>query len=249
LTGSPQAAAGPGVCRRLEWDSDFWGFGCARVEGPQLRKDQLPAIEAWCATNDITFLQYLAPDGDAASARAAEEGGFHLVDERVTLACRITAGTSAAPDPGIELRPGRMQDLNALDAIARAGHTDSRYYNDPGFPRAGCDALYSTWIRRSLEGAIADIVFVPVIDGVAAGYVTCKVEAKEGWIGLVGVGPEARGRGVGGALIRRAMDWFREAGVEEVLVVTQGRNEAAKRLYERSGFLTRDTARWYHKWF
>ncbi|HEY8952270.1 MAG TPA: GNAT family N-acetyltransferase, partial [Candidatus Dormibacteraeota bacterium] len=125
-------------------------------------------------------------------------------------------------------------------------------YNDPGFPRTGCDDLYSTWIRRSLEGAIADIVFVPVIDGKAAGYVTCKCDAqpvKTGWIGLVGIGPQARGRGVGSALIRRAIGWFREAGVEEILVVTQGRNEAAKRLYERSGFLTRDTGRWYHKWF
>ena len=145
-----------------------------------------------------------------------------------------------------------MEDLGNLDAIARAGHTDSRYYHDPGFPRAGCDDLYSTWIKRSLEGAIADIVFVPVIDGAAAGYVTCKRDAepaKTGWIGLVGVGPQARGRGVGSALIRRAIAWFRESGVEEVLVVTQGRNEAAKRLYERSGFLTRDTGLWYHRWF
>jgi GNAT superfamily N-acetyltransferase len=249
LTGSPQAAAGSGVCRRLEWDSDFWAFGCAKVEGRQLGKNQVPAIEAWCKANDITFLQYLAPQGDTASARVAEQGGFHLVDERVTLANRLSDASSDASVPDVELRPGNMQDLGALDAIARAGHTDSRYYNDPGFPRAGCDDLYSTWIRRSLEGAIADIVFVPLIDGTAAGYVTCKVEAKQGWIGLVGVGPMARGRGVGSALIRRAIDWFREAGVEEVLVVTQGRNVAAKRLYERSGFLARDTGRWYHKWF
>ena len=252
MTGSPQAEAGSGICRRLEWDSDFWGFGCAKVEGENLPRDQIRAIDAWCGANDITFLQYLAPQGDTASARVAEEAGFHLVDERVTLRCSVTSGSSDASVPDVELRPGNMQDLGALDTIARAGHTDSRYYNDPGFPRTGCDDLYSTWIRRSLEGAIADIVFVPVIDGKAAGYVTCKRDAqpvKTGWIGLVGIGPQARGRGVGSALIRRAIGWFREAGVEEILVVTQGRNEAAKRLYERSGFLTRDTGRWYHKWF
>jgi len=249
LTGSPQAAAGSGVCRRLEWDSAFWGFGCAKVEGENLRQEQIDAIEAWCGANDITFLQYLAPQGDTASARVAEASGFRLVDERVTLACRVTAAGSDVSRPDFELRPGNNEDIGSLDELARAGHTDSRYYNDPGFPRAGCDDLYSTWIRRSLEGAIADIVFVPVIDGKAGGYVTCKVEATDGWIGLVGVGPEARGRGVGGALIRRAIDWFRDAGVEEILVVTQGRNEAARRLYERSGFLTRDTGRWYHRWF
>jgi dTDP-4-amino-4,6-dideoxy-D-galactose acyltransferase len=250
LTTRPETAAGSGVCQRLEWDSDFWGFGCARVQGHKLRKGQMPAIDAWCHVHDITFLQYLAPADDPTSARHAEEGGFRLVDERVTLACRITAGNSDVP--GVELRPGRMEDVSELEAIARISHTDSRYYSDPGFPRAGCDSLYSTWIRRSLEGAIADIVFVPVIDGEPAGYVTCKRDAqapKKGWIGLVGVGPTARGRGVGGALVRRAIDWFREAGVEEALVVTQGRNEPAKRLYGRCGFVARDTALWYHKWF
>ena len=247
-----ETAAASDICRRLEWDSEFWGFGCARVEGPQLRKDQMPAIEGWCHANNIAFLQYLAPADDTGSARAAEEGGFHLVDERVTLACRITADSPDVREPGIELRPSRMEDVSGLEAIARISHADSRYYSDPGFPRAGCDDLYSTWIRRSLEGAIADIVLVPVIDGEPAGYVTCKRDAepaKTGWIGLVGVGPKARGRGVGGALVRRAIDWFREAGVEEALVVTQGRNEAAQRLYERCGFLARDTALWYHKWF
>jgi ribosomal protein S18 acetylase RimI-like enzyme len=238
-----------GLCRRLEWDSDFWGFGCARVEGHKLSEGQIPAIDAWCQSNDITFLQYLAPATDRASAKAAEDGGFHQVDERITLACRIAERRSEVSDPAIEIRPGRIDDLGELDAIARAGHTDSRYYHDPGFPRPRCDDLYSTWIKRSLEGAIADIVFVPVVEGKAAGYVTCKVEAKQGSIGLVGVGPKARGRGVGGAMVRRALDWFGEQGAEEVLVVTQGRNQAAQRLYERCGFLTRDTGLWYHKWF
>lgn len=252
MTGPPETAAGSDVCRRLEWDSDFWGFGCARVQGQKLRKGQMRAIEAWCDMHGITFLQYLAPAGDPISAREAEEGGFHLVDERLTLACGIAGGSPDASLPAIEVRPGRAQDLRELEAIARVSHTDSRYYNDPGFPRASCDSLYSTWIRRSLEAAIADIVFVPVVDGEPAGYVTCKrdaASAKNGWIGLLGVGPKARGRGVGGALVRRAIDWFEEAGVEEVLVVTQGRNEAAQRLYRSCGFLTRDTGLWYHKWY
>lgn len=222
------------------------------MEGQTLRKGQIPAIESWCDMHGITFLQYLAPAVDLISARDAEEGGFHLVDERLTLACGIAGDRADASVPGIELRPGRMQDLRELEAIARVSHSESRYYNDPGFPRAGCDSLYSTWIRRSLEGTIADIVFVPVVDGEPAGYVTCKRDAesaKNGWIGLLGVGPKARGRGVGGALVRQAIGWFQEAGVQEVLVVTQGRNQAAKRLYGRCGFLTRDTGRWYHKWY
>jgi dTDP-4-amino-4,6-dideoxy-D-galactose acyltransferase len=240
------------LCRRLEWDSDFWGFGCAQVLGERLNKEQLAAIDAWCGRQGISFLQYLSPADDSASVRVAEEGGFQLVDERITLACGITAGHSLPAPPPIELRPGRAQDLGELEAIARVSHTDSRFYNDPGFPRAGCDLLYAAWIRRSLEGAIADVVFVPVVDGRAAGYVTCKRDAQaaeNGWIGLLGVGPEAQGRGLGGALVRRAIDWFQLRACVEVLVVTQGRNRAAQRLYRRCGFLTHSTRLWYHKWY
>jgi GNAT superfamily N-acetyltransferase len=239
-------------CRRLEWDSAFWGFGCAQVLGGNLHRSQQASIDAWCSRHGINFLQYLAPADDPTSVQAAEEGGFRLVDERITLAC-FTAAALLRPEPsGIELRDGRAEDVPDLEAIARVSHVDSRYYNDQGFARTGCDALYATWIRRSVEGALADAVFVPVVDGRAAGYITCKrdeLEPDKGWIGLVGVGAEAQGRGLGGALVGRAIDWFRQQAVSEVLVVTQGRNAAAQRLYRRCGFLTHDARLWFHKWY
>jgi ribosomal protein S18 acetylase RimI-like enzyme len=33
-----------------------------------------------------------------------------------------------------------------------------------------------------------------------------------------------------------------------VSVVTQGRNVAAQRLYQRAGFVTASTQLWYHRW-
>ena len=220
--------------------------------GENLLQSQQAPIDAWCSRHGINFLQYLAPADNPASVRAAEEGGFRLVDERITLACSPAAAPLLPAASGIELRDGRAQDVADLEAIARVSHVDSRYYNDQGFSREGCDTLYATWIRRSVEGALADAVFVPVVDGRAAGYVTCKrdeQEANRGWIGLVGVGAEAQGRGLGGALVGRAIDWFRQQAISEVLVVTQGRNDAAQRLYRRCGFLTHDARLWFHKWY
>lgn len=239
-------------CRRLEWDSAFWGFGCAQVLGENLHRSQQASIDAWCSRHGINFLQYLAPADDPTSVRVAEESGFRLVDERLTMASSTAAEPLPQTPPGIELRNGRIEDVADLEAIARVSHVDSRYYNDQGFSREGCDALYATWIRRSVEGVLADAVFVPVVEGRAAGYVTCKrdgQEADRGWIGLVGVGAEAQGRGLGSALVGRAIDWFRQQAVSEVLVVTQGRNDAAQRLYRRCGFLTHDARLWFHKWY
>ena len=70
----------------------------------------------------------------------------------------------------------------------------------------------------------------------------------QGQIGLVGVSAEARGRGVGHALVNHALDWFTRNDVEAVAVVTQGGNVAAQRLYQRCGFLTESVQLWYHKW-
>ena len=51
------------------------------------------------------------------------------------------------------------------------------------------------------------------------------------------------------ALIAAALDWCEAEGAEEVAVVTQGRNVAAQRLYQRCGFVTQRLELWYHKWF
>ena len=90
-------------------------------------------------------------------------------------------------------------------------------------------------------------------EGLEVGYVTCHLKkdakAQQGEIGLLAIGEEARGKGFGSCLVAAALDWFGEHGARQVSVVTQGRNVAAQKLYQRSGFVTDSVALWYHKWF
>ena len=236
----------------MEWDTKFWGFHCAAITAKELREDQAAGVDSWCSRNGVRFLQYLAPVDDQASIESACRAGFRLVDIRLTLDAETTS-TSENPfrlTTDYEIAPSRLEDLDQLDEIARQSHSASRYYNDGRFPRTGCDLLYATWIRRSHEG-FADIVLVARSDGQAMGYVTCKQgeNPTEGSIGLVGVSSGARGRGVGRALLGEAMNWFWSVGVVEASVVTQGRNYAAQRLYQRCGFVTHDLSLWFHKWY
>ncbi|HVX16773.1 MAG TPA: GNAT family N-acetyltransferase [Acidimicrobiales bacterium] len=61
------------------------------------------------------------------------------------------------------------------------------------------------------------------------------------WIEDVVVDGDARGRGVGEALNRRALDLAAERGATSVDLTSRASREAANRLYQRIGFERRDT--------
>jgi ribosomal protein S18 acetylase RimI-like enzyme len=61
------------------------------------------------------------------------------------------------------------------------------------------------------------------------------------WIEDVVVDEAARGRGVGEALNRSALDRARSLGARTVDLTSRPKREAANRLYQRIGFLPRDT--------
>ena len=97
----------------------------------------------------------------------------------------------------------------------------------------------------------AQAVLVAGLPGRPEGFITChtKPELHKGQIGLVGVDEAARGHGTGRTLVLELLHWFAGQGLESVQVVTQGRNIAAQRLYEKCGFLTVEIKNWYHRWF
>jgi dTDP-4-amino-4,6-dideoxy-D-galactose acyltransferase len=191
---------------------------------------------------DLDCLYYLAPADEPAAAQAAESAGFRLMDVRVELAREI------ADEPTSRVRPANDEDRAALRAIASTSHGATRFYADPRFEDARCDDLYDTWITRSLEGW-AQAVLVADDEGRPAGYVTCHLDDRAGSIGLIAVDASERTRGLGVELARAAVGWCAGAGAERMTVVTQGRNVAALRTFQRAGFLVSSVGLWFHKWY
>jgi len=238
-------------CSVLEWDSAFWGVPIGRVEPRRLDADTLGRVEAWSAEKRVRCLYLLADSDDPATIRLAEQTGFRLVDVRVELAARLEGGRARGrPVGGVSLRASEPADLDALKAIARTSHEATRFYADPNFPDPRCDDFYEIWIERSCDGW-ADAVLVADQCGAAVGYVTCHVRGGEnrGSIGLIAVAGTHRGRGVGGLLVDGALAWLADRGLKCATVVTQGRNVAAQRAFQRGGFRPADVAIWFHRWF
>jgi dTDP-4-amino-4,6-dideoxy-D-galactose acyltransferase len=245
--GDPRGEPGvlSGACQFLEWDSRFFAMRIARLTEPRLTSDSVASALTWCRANRIDCLYFLADSGDVGTAMLAQVNGFQLVDMRLTLERDLThsMGTAAA------VRPFQPADTAALRTIARVSHRDSRFYHDPRFTRRQCDALYEAWMERSCDGW-ADAVLVAECGGASAGYVSChRTPADVGSIGLCAVAPEFQGRGLGRELVTAAFDYFYRNGIKQATVVTQGRNVASQRLYQRCGFLTQSMQLWYHRWF
>ncbi|MDX6717627.1 MAG: hypothetical protein QOH30_4185 [Baekduia sp.] len=90
--------------------------------------------------------------------------------------------------------------------------------------------------RRSPHGAI----LVAEGEGGGVSGVACVAAfASTGWIGALGVAPEARRRGLGAALTEAAVRWLRARGSQTVLLYA---TEAGRPVYERLGFVAEERA-------
>ena len=235
------------VCTYLEWDSQFFQRRIARLNRHRLDQATMAECALWCRQHRIDCLYFLADSNDLETPRLAEANDFHLTDIRMTLG-RVVVPEDFAPNSFDGFRHAREDDLRALRTIARTSHHDTRFYFDGHFEQENCDLLYATWIENSFRG-FAQAVLVAEADGEPAAYLTCHLNDQASQIGLVGVGEGHRGKGLATKLVRAFLSWSREQGARRALVVTQGRNLPAQRLYQRNGFITSSMDLWYHRWF
>jgi len=149
------------------------------------------------------------------------------------------APEKAAPGPrGPLVRPVRPEECEEAGRATRAGFV----------------ALFGEEEGEYLE-MIADVagrcdrttVLVAVADGGRVlGSVTVELTAKvdparellpgEAHLRMLGVAPEAQGRGVGRALVEAAAALARSAGKSRLTLGTRPEMVAARRLYDRVGF-------------
>ncbi|WCB92592.1 acetyltransferase [Baekduia alba] len=90
--------------------------------------------------------------------------------------------------------------------------------------------------RRSPDGAI---LVAEGANGTIVGVACCAAFATSGWIGALGVSPEARRSGLGTALTEAAVRWLRNHGAQTVLLYA---TEAGRPVYERLGFVAEQRA-------
>jgi ribosomal protein S18 acetylase RimI-like enzyme len=106
--------------------------------------------------------------------------------------------------------------------------------------------LRETWEEAwtDLSETVRDgVALVAEADGRAVGFIFCVLGdrgRKTAHVTDIYVRPEARGRGIGRALLAAVIEPAREAGLDHVSLEVMMRNTEARHLYERLGFVPYD---------
>jgi dTDP-4-amino-4,6-dideoxy-D-galactose acyltransferase len=166
--------------------------------------------------------------------------GFYAVDTSVTFQRGDEPHPDRAMPDGIEVRRADTAECEAAREIAGRCMVFSRFHVDPRFGSGVGDAVNRAWMQSYCDGNRGEETQVALLGGRVVGFNAILRSSVAGApcrvVDLIGVDDEARGRGIGQALMRRFIADTLTAGVRCMRVTTQASNIAAVNLYERSGF-------------
>lgn len=110
-------------------------------------------------------------------------------------------------------------------------------------------AFHDPWPVSDFAAAAADsglLLLVAVRDGDPAGYIYMRLLDPEAEIYSLAVRPETRRKGVGRALVSRALEICRDRGMERIFLEVRDSNVPAVVLYEALGFVPVGRRRGYY---
>ena len=147
--------------------------------------------------------------------------GFHPVRQHFLMRCDRKPEAPALPIAGLEFDDGGGDDANAILSI----------YASCGFEERSLERM---------ERVLTDERHVHVVARQGERVVAfTEIEThwpRRVWVSYVGVDPELRDRGLGSALVARALEQLFEAGSHTALLLLSPANRTALRAYEKVGF-------------
>ena len=238
-----------GIVKKLDWDSNFFGFNVAYVSCLHLSENILKIISNYVIDNNVRLIEYLCNCHDRKSVLIAEREGFSFVDIRLTFLMQLKKFKLSGYLGGFKFRKCADDDINELQRIAGPIYTSSRFFFDDRFGVSKAQEYYENWVRKAVRGEFDDECWCLTTDENIVAFCTLRFSGdKHAQIGLVGVHERFVGRGIGKEMLQNILCMLMDKSFSEIEVVTQGRNYSAQNLYQSLGFKTKQTQLWYHKW-
>jgi mycothiol synthase len=169
--------------------------------------------------------------GDEAAAALLRSRGLRLVRHFWHMGIELSSGVVAGPaPPGVVITSLKSEDdLREVHAVLDTAFEDHWGHEPEPFER---------WVQDRAQGHDYDPALWRLAweDRRLAGALSAVVLGAVAWVTELGVRREARGRGLGAALLRSAFEGFAARGIRSVVLVVDAANATgATLLYERVG--------------
>lgn len=231
----------------LEWDSNFFGFGVAKISKAERNDDELSQTLFALKQKDARLVYFAIAPNDKIYNEAAKKNGGLLVDVKRTYEKAFKISSERFSENNhIKLYESDLLTDSLISLSLQAG-IYSRYKTDVHFSEAQYQELYTLWIENSVNKSIADKIFVYRESEDIAGLLTLAFKKDHAEIGLVSVDEKYRGKKIGSGLLETAI---LESSLKSLpcRVVTQKVNTAACALYEKYDFRLINEENFYHFW-
>jgi ribosomal protein S18 acetylase RimI-like enzyme len=146
--------------------------------------------------------------------------GLVVCQRVVAIQGHLRAVLRTDPPIGVTIRPGRPEDLSAVERL-----------------ETECfDTFWCYGKTELLEQVATDrLVVAETGEGRLVGYTLASVSRGAVALGRLGVGKAARRCGLGRALVAEVAQWAEESGAETISLCTQEENAPGRRLYRSVG--------------
>ncbi len=230
----------------LDWDSNFVGLKVGRVS--QLNATETFEKEIETAISEkYKLIFFFAPADCFLHEDILQKYNGKLVDRKVSYSHELS-------DQTIELRHEltklytNSKISDELLQLAYESGKYSRFKLDKNFAPEVFTDMYKLWIENSVNGKIADRIYVVEQNNKITAMVTLKVDSDTLYIGLIATSSESHGKGYGKQLINRIKQTAFELRLKDIEVLTQYDNKQACRFYETCGFKVKSITNIYHLW-
>lgn len=209
------------------------------------RDAALGAACAWLKDSGVKVCQAFAVPGDGDETEPLARAGFERTTQLVFLR-RALGGAPLAQLPGWHLEADEPPFGDAFRAVLLRTHAGS----------LDCPELHAARSEAEIVAGFADPApggewYLVRFGGAPVGVAVLAPGTDPGdtELAYVGLVPEARGRGLGAALVRELLARLRAVGAAGVALSVDARNVPAARAYARCGFAERDRrAVWLARW-
>lgn len=224
----------------LPWDSEFFGIKVGSINRacPHSAWNPSPTMQDF----DLVYLNFRCESNKCELSAVS-----HTFDAGTKLTFTL-ALTQSGQYKVVDVAPLQQASPELENLALLSGHK-SRFKLDPGIPDEKFKQLYRQWLVNCLTSNSKTTVLGHHTQERLSGFITVEHQEDLHYrIGLIAVGKEHQGRGIGQVLINGAISTAIEMGGRKLTVQTQGDNHPAIRAYLNAGFELTERCRQLHWW-